>query len=196
MPSPSTSRCVNGSFAVHDPEGQLVIFVQQRPASSKTVSPRAASHRIIHTGFWVHDRAAEDHFWRDILGFRPYWFGGQHDGEINYVSSQVPDGTDWIEYMLNRGANSQRAFARQHEPLLAWRGPHERCGSGARPQRLQRAGVLARPRWDATARSSSISSTPTLPGSSSWSSSPRGTPAAHRLRASAQEHQGEERENR
>lgn len=93
----------HGSFAVHDPEGQLVIFVQQRPASAKTISPRAASHRIIHTGFWVHDRATEDHFWRDILGFRPLWFGGQHDGEINYVSSQVPDGTDWIEYMLNRG---------------------------------------------------------------------------------------------
>ncbi len=95
----------NGSFAVHDPEGQLVIFVQQRPASSKAISPRAASRRLIHTGFWVHDRAAEDHFWRDILGFRPLWFGGQHDGEINYVSSQVPDGTDWIEYMLNRDAN-------------------------------------------------------------------------------------------
>jgi catechol 2,3-dioxygenase-like lactoylglutathione lyase family enzyme len=93
----------NGSFAVHDPEGQLVIFVQQSPASSKTVSPRAASHRLIHTGFWVHDRAKEDHFWRDILGFRPLWFGGAHDGEINYVSSQVPDGTDWVEYMLNRG---------------------------------------------------------------------------------------------
>ena len=91
-----------GSFAVHDPEGQLVIFVQQRPASSKAVSARASARRLIHTGFWVHDRAKEDHFWRDILGFRPLWFGGQHDGEINYVSSQVPDGTDWIEYMLNR----------------------------------------------------------------------------------------------
>lgn len=95
----------NGSFAVHDPEGQLVIFVQQRPASSKAISPRAASHRIIHTGFWVHDRATEDHFWRDILGFRPLWFGGRKTGEIDYVSSQVPEGTDWIEYMLNREAN-------------------------------------------------------------------------------------------
>jgi catechol 2,3-dioxygenase-like lactoylglutathione lyase family enzyme len=93
----------DGSFAVRDPEGKLVIFVQQRPAASKTVSPRAASHRLIHTGFWVHDRAKEDRFWRDILGFRPLWFGGARDGEINYVSSQVPDGTDWIEYMLNRG---------------------------------------------------------------------------------------------
>jgi catechol 2,3-dioxygenase-like lactoylglutathione lyase family enzyme len=95
----------NGSFGVHDPEGQLVIFVQQHASSSKAVSPHATSRRIIHTGFWVHDRAAEDHFWRDILGFRPLWFGGQHDGEVDYVSSQVPDGTDWIEYMLNRSPN-------------------------------------------------------------------------------------------
>jgi len=94
-----------GSFGVHDPEGHLVLFVQQRAASSRKVSPHAASRRIIHTGFWVHDRAAEDHFWREILGFRPLWFGGQHDGEIDYVSSQVPDGTDWIEYMLNRSPN-------------------------------------------------------------------------------------------
>lgn len=91
----------HGSFAVHDPEGQLVIFVQQRPASSKAVSPRATARRIIHTGFWVHDRTKEDHFWRDILGFRPLWFGGPHDGQLSWISSQVPDGTDWIEYMLD-----------------------------------------------------------------------------------------------
>jgi catechol 2,3-dioxygenase-like lactoylglutathione lyase family enzyme len=91
----------HGSFAVRDPEGHLVYFVQQGPASSKTISPHAASHRIIHTGFMVHDRAAEDAFWRGILGFRPYWYGGRTDNELNYVSSQVPDGTDWIEYMLH-----------------------------------------------------------------------------------------------
>jgi catechol 2,3-dioxygenase-like lactoylglutathione lyase family enzyme len=95
----------NGSFGVHDPEGQLVIFVQQRPASSKAVSPRATARRIIHTGFWVHDRTKEDHFWHDILGFRPLWFGGPHDGELSWISSQVPDGTDWIEYMLDSSAH-------------------------------------------------------------------------------------------
>jgi catechol 2,3-dioxygenase-like lactoylglutathione lyase family enzyme len=91
----------HGSFGVHDPEGHLVIFVQQRPASAKVISPRAASHRVIHTGFWIHDRAKEDHFWRDILGFRPLWYGGPHTGELSWISSQVPDGTDWIEYMLD-----------------------------------------------------------------------------------------------
>lgn len=94
-----------GSFAVHDPEGHLVIFVQQRPASPKAVSPHATARRIIHTGFMVKDRAAEDHFYRELLGFRPYWQGGRKPGELDYVSSQVPDGTDWIEYMLNRNPN-------------------------------------------------------------------------------------------
>lgn len=102
----------HGSFAVRDPEGHLVYFVQQRPVSSKTISPRAASHRIIHTGFMVHDRAAEDIFWRDILGFRPYWYGGRKEGEIDYVSSQVPDGTDWIEYMM-RPADAPAPTAHQ-----------------------------------------------------------------------------------
>lgn len=102
----------DGSFAVRDPEGHLVYFVQQRPASTKVLSPRAASHRIIHTGFMVHNRAAEDAFWRGILGFRPYWYGGRKEGELDYISSQVPDGTDWIEYMM-RSADAPAPSAHQ-----------------------------------------------------------------------------------
>ena len=93
----------HGSFAVHDPEGHLVYFVQQRPASSKVISPRAASHRIIHTGFSVQSVDAENKFWHDILGFTPYWHGGHTDNVVDWVSTQVPDGSDWIEYMLNSG---------------------------------------------------------------------------------------------
>jgi hypothetical protein len=53
----------------------------------------------------VTDRAKEDAFWRDILGFRPYWYGGPKPDTINWVSLQVPDGSDWIEYMLNNPPN-------------------------------------------------------------------------------------------
>ncbi|CAN5504251.1 hypothetical protein BH10ACI4_BH10ACI4_28880 [soil metagenome] len=93
-----------GRFGVHDPEGRLVEFVQQRPARAKgaaPISPRAGAHRIIHTGFTVKDRAAEDTFYKDLLGFKPYWYGGRKEGQLDYVSLQVPDGTDWVEYMLN-----------------------------------------------------------------------------------------------
>jgi catechol 2,3-dioxygenase-like lactoylglutathione lyase family enzyme len=56
---------------------------------------------MIHAGFVVHDRATTDHFYKEILGFRPYWHGGMKDDKDDWVAMQVPDGTDWVEYMLN-----------------------------------------------------------------------------------------------
>ncbi len=96
-------------FDVLDPEGNKVEFVQP-PAKSmyergrELYPPNAIGHHIIHVGFLVHDRAAEDKFYRDLLGFRPYWWGGR-GGKIavEWVSQQVPDGHDWLEYMLAVG---------------------------------------------------------------------------------------------
>ena len=97
----------HGTFGVHDPEGNHILFVQRgvKPQGLPAPAPDAPSHRIIHAGFMVSDRAKEDAFWRDILGFRPYWYGGPKPDTINWVSLQVPDGTDWIEYMLNNPPN-------------------------------------------------------------------------------------------
>ena len=98
----------NGQFAVRDPEGNLVIFVQkgsEKAVATATASPNAISKRIIHVGFMATDANKENTFWRDILGFRPYWHGGPKEGVDNWVSQQVPDGTDWLEYMLNNGPN-------------------------------------------------------------------------------------------
>ena len=97
-----------GQFGVRDPEGNLVIFVQkgsEKPVATAPTSPNATSTRIIHVGFMVTDQAKEDAFWKGILGFRPYWHGGPKPDVDNWVSIQVPDGTDWLEYMLNNGPN-------------------------------------------------------------------------------------------
>jgi catechol 2,3-dioxygenase-like lactoylglutathione lyase family enzyme len=64
--------------------------------------------QLIHTGAIVHDRAASDHFYKDILGFRPYWHGGMKDDKDDWVALQVPDGTDWVEYMLNISATADK----------------------------------------------------------------------------------------
>ena len=89
-------------FDVLDSEGNTIQFVQP-PAHPKPVdAPNAIGHHIIHFGMLVHDRATEDKFYRDLLGFRPYWWGGR-DGKVEWVSQQVPDGHDWIEYMLAGG---------------------------------------------------------------------------------------------
>lgn len=40
-------------------------------------------------------------FYRDILGFDEMWHGGKTDSSIDWVAMRVPDGSDWLEYMLN-----------------------------------------------------------------------------------------------
>jgi len=93
-------------FVLHDPEGNPIVFVQLHPRSVFTAPPEQISTRMLHAGFIVKDRAAEDRFYRDLLGFHVYWHGGMKESEDNWVDMQVPDGTDWIEYMLNVPANA------------------------------------------------------------------------------------------
>jgi catechol 2,3-dioxygenase-like lactoylglutathione lyase family enzyme len=90
---------------VGDPEGHGIGFVQA-DASNFKPNIGQVSRRLIHAGFVVHDRAAEDRFYKDILGFHLYWQGGRKDDETDFVNMQVPDGTDWIEYMLNVPADA------------------------------------------------------------------------------------------
>ena len=97
-------------FEIKDPEGNRVQFVQPS-ANAKADAPKAIGHHIIHVGFLVHDREKEDTFYRAILGFNPYWWGGMKDDKVDWVSQQVPDGHDWIEYMLN---NSPAGSISQH----------------------------------------------------------------------------------
>jgi len=91
--------------AVIDPEGHRIAFTQPTQSVSAT-SSSSADMRIIHAGFVVRDRPAEDKFYKDILGFHVYWHGGRKDHETSWVDIQVPDGTDWIEYMLNVSADA------------------------------------------------------------------------------------------
>jgi catechol 2,3-dioxygenase-like lactoylglutathione lyase family enzyme len=90
------------SLMVKDPEGHAIEFVERRQDDTAPPAPGAVSRHMIHAGFLVYDQAAEDHFYREILGFRPYWHGGMKDNETDWVSLEVPDGTDWLEYMLNQ----------------------------------------------------------------------------------------------
>jgi catechol 2,3-dioxygenase-like lactoylglutathione lyase family enzyme len=86
-------------FDVVDPEGVRIQFVQP-PKTLPAITINPLSSRIIHVGFIVHDRARQDAFYRRVLGFRPYWFGGMTDDAASWVSLQVPDGSDWLEYMM------------------------------------------------------------------------------------------------
>jgi catechol 2,3-dioxygenase-like lactoylglutathione lyase family enzyme len=86
-------------FDITDPEGNKIELVQPSPQAPEVTANPLSSH-IIHVGFIVHDRAREDGLFRTLLGFKPYWFGGMKDDHPTWISQQVPDGTDWLEYMI------------------------------------------------------------------------------------------------
>lgn len=97
----SVSKGSDGSqwFQVGDPEGGTVEFVQT-PATLPSMPANKVSSRIIHVGYVIYDRKRQDGFFRDILGFRPYRYNGNRKGPPTWVSQQVPDGSDWMEYMI------------------------------------------------------------------------------------------------
>ena len=102
-PGPDGTR----SFTVHDPEGHQISFVQYTGKSGmlELANSPPISRHMIHAGFIVRDRAAEDRFYKNLLGFHVYWHGGMKNGETDWVDMQVPNGTDWLEYMLNVSQN-------------------------------------------------------------------------------------------
>ena len=95
-------------FEVQDPEGNKVEFVQP-PAKVLAVKSTETLYsltgadpigrRIIHTGMFVREPEKENTFYREVLGFKPYWYGGMHE-HTDWISQQVPDGHDWVEYMV------------------------------------------------------------------------------------------------
>ena len=116
-------------FELRDPEGHPIAFVQLPSSRFFTAAPEQVSTRMAHAGFIVKDRAVEDRFYMDLLGFRMYWHGGFKDADNDWWEIQVPDGTDWIEYMLNippnadhneRGIQNHFSFAvEQIKPAVA-----------------------------------------------------------------------------
>src|SRR5262245_10679452 len=67
----------NYSFAVKDPEGHTVEFVEYVNGSlharyfGKALSSNRISDHVIHVGVHVTSAEAQDRFYKDILGFRP-----------------------------------------------------------------------------------------------------------------------------
>ena len=114
----------NASFMIQDPDGHNVEFVQYVPGSlpsrnfGKFLPDTRISERIIHVGFTVADRDAEDRLYKDILGFHEMWHGGMKDDRTDWVDMVVPEGTDWLEYMLNVHNPSPRTLGVMHHLAL------------------------------------------------------------------------------
>ena len=106
----------NISFMIKDPDGHNIEFVQYMPGSlhsrnfGKSLPATRISDHMIHVGTTVSDREKFDALYRDILGFHEFWHGGGTDERTDWIDMRVPDGSDWLEYMLNARNPSQRTL--------------------------------------------------------------------------------------
>lgn len=104
----------NLSLFVKDPEGNTVQFIQYRSSSvqgrskGRFLSARRLSDHALHVGYRIKDPEKLDSFYKDVLGYRLIWKGGGRDDRFDWISMAVPDGNQWIEYMVNTGTPSTR----------------------------------------------------------------------------------------
>lgn len=113
-PSVSADAEGNLSLFVKDPEGNDVQFIEYRSSSvqgrskGKFLSPRRLSDHALHVGYRIRDPEKLDGFYKDVLGYRLIWKGGNRDDRFDWISMAVPDGNQWIEYMVNTGTPTPR----------------------------------------------------------------------------------------
>ena len=130
LPPDRDERLLNVGFDVdrpgltdtRDPDGHAVQFVSMAGASNVPTVPldRRISTRMLHAGLTIKDVAAADKFYKDTLGFSEIWRGGRPEGTTSWINMRVPDGTDYLEYMLypNAPPTRQQLGSAHHVALL------------------------------------------------------------------------------
>jgi catechol 2,3-dioxygenase-like lactoylglutathione lyase family enzyme len=113
-------RCQETAIWVTDPDGHAVEIVQAEwpPAASATEDGRALSTRLLHAGHIIQDEQRAHAFYREALGFVEIWRGGRPEGVTRWVNMRVPDGTDYLEYMLVTAPSDRRERGVLHHLCL------------------------------------------------------------------------------
>ncbi len=108
------------AIRVADPDGHNIEFVQADwpPPASTDSSARALSTRMLHAGLTVHDEQAAHAFYRDVLGFSEIWRGGRPEGVTQWINMRVPDGTEYLEYMLTPTRSDRARLGTMHHLCL------------------------------------------------------------------------------
>jgi len=94
------------AFEIKDPDGMLVEFVQslptgvERKAAGKFEPDTRISTKIYHLGFLVGNSQRSMDFYGKVLGFQETWRGGADPKQLSWINMRVPDGTDYVEFML------------------------------------------------------------------------------------------------
>jgi len=112
-------------FAVKDPDGHTVEFMQFLPDSWTSrdfglhLPPTRISEHMSHAGVVVRHLDAALAFYRDVLGCTEIWRGSGNGRQLSWVNLRVPDGADWVEFMLyDKTPNLSRLGTDHHFCLL------------------------------------------------------------------------------
>jgi len=99
-------RIRNSNFNIKDPDGHTVEIVQYEPDGLSMVNkgkfmdgPRI-SKRVMHVGIVVGSLDPAMKFYGDLLGFKEIWRGSRDGKTLNWINMKVPDGPDYVEFML------------------------------------------------------------------------------------------------
>jgi lactoylglutathione lyase len=88
-----------------------------REAGKFMDGPRIST-RIRHLGISVGSLAPAMKFYGEILGFRETWRGSSDGQTLSWVNMQVPDGEDYLEFMLYDQPPSLSQLGTQHHICL------------------------------------------------------------------------------
>ena len=123
-PTASKGRIGNSNFNVSDPDGHTVEFVQYE-ADGQTLRNRGKfmgdgriSTWMSHIGILVGALEPAMRFYRDVLGFQETWRGGRDSKQLDWVNMKVPDGDDYIEFMLYRDQVPAQTLGVMHHICL------------------------------------------------------------------------------
>jgi lactoylglutathione lyase len=112
----------NPAFVVSDPEGRRVFLVEHVakgwPRRAAPAASTPVSRRILHAGILVGDLDAANRFYGDRLGLAEVWRGSRSGTELSWTNMKVPDGQDYLEFMLYGALPAPDARGTQHHICL------------------------------------------------------------------------------
>ncbi len=117
-------RIKNSNFNIKDPDGHTVEIVQYEPdgwsvrEKGKFMDGPRISTRIAHLGIAVGKLEPAMQFYGEVLGFKELWRGSRDGKVLDWVNMQVPDGKDYIEFMLYDQAPNLKRLGTLHHICL------------------------------------------------------------------------------
>jgi lactoylglutathione lyase len=114
----------NKNYFIKDPNGNTVEIVEYLPAGwtvrekGNFLPATRISPRIRHVGVMVGQLEASLKFYGDILGFKETWRGSAGGKLLSWVNLQVPDGDEYIEFMLYDKPPTRENLLTKHHVCL------------------------------------------------------------------------------